>query len=407
MGTPTITDPLNPLFNVQAWVQSNKTNYDETGNPIGDIPEDSTLHQQKLTAEVLNGLCAAQRSMSTWSQGVDAGAALSDGAALSVLGNATNATAARTDIAFGTSGHVLRRSGTTVGAGTLIAGSFATAPGIVTPAMLDNGTARSVLGVAGGSAARADIAATTDDTFLGRTGGSVSFSSISVNQVGDQILYDQDFSLLANNTFADGAEVIGSHTWTAANSAAGQIFDIQNGTGLRFDAAASSTVYTTTTRSAANISIPILTLIPTFDPIRSYMIDAYYTTLTLGSVANRVLICLDNNGAGTDHLSGGGPISTFIGTQIEATTSGATPYGAHNCIGTLISPHGVAGYAGTYSSGFPTAYALAGSYQPHATQNFTPAMDPTGARFVIAFVTGEAGGLMVATLRHVRARRVH
>lgn len=59
---------------------------------------------------------------STWDEvhDLDNTANLPDGgAALSVIGNGTNATAARTDIAAGTDGHVLRRSGTSLGFGTI------------------------------------------------------------------------------------------------------------------------------------------------------------------------------------------------------------------------------------------------------------------------------------------------
>lgn len=45
-------------------------------------------------------------------------------AALSVKANATNATAAATDVAAGTDGHVLRRSGTTLGFGTLATAGY-------------------------------------------------------------------------------------------------------------------------------------------------------------------------------------------------------------------------------------------------------------------------------------------
>ena len=50
---------------------------------------------------------------------------MSDVAALSVLGNGTNASDAVTALAAGTDGHALRRSGTAVGFGTLAAGAFA------------------------------------------------------------------------------------------------------------------------------------------------------------------------------------------------------------------------------------------------------------------------------------------
>lgn len=237
-------------------------------------------------------------------------------------------------------------------------------------------------------------------------------AAIEQTDVSDSVLYDQDFSTLANNTFADGAEVIGSHTWTAANVATATIFDIQNGTGLRFDAAATTGVYTTATRSAANISIPILTLIPTFDPIRTYVIDAYFTTLTLGVSGNRVLIALDNNDDGTDRLAGGGPrnpgtaVTLSASTQIEGTIGGSYSSVGHDTFGVRISPDGVVACSGTYSGGFPTAYSRVGAVIQHATASYSPAMDPTNTRLVIAFPPGEAGGAMVATLRRLRVRRV-
>jgi len=49
----------------------------------------------------------------------------SDGAALSVLANGTNTAGARTDVAAGTDGHVLRRSGTALGFGTVATAGIA------------------------------------------------------------------------------------------------------------------------------------------------------------------------------------------------------------------------------------------------------------------------------------------
>lgn len=54
------------------------------------------------------------------------GTKLRDSAALSVIGNATNASADPADITAGTDGHVLRRSGTTLGFGKLTASAFPT-----------------------------------------------------------------------------------------------------------------------------------------------------------------------------------------------------------------------------------------------------------------------------------------
>ncbi len=347
---PAVSDLLSASFATADWCDLDKVNRDEDGNLIGSLPESQSANRP--TAEFGNGVSAALRQASTFFRGT-----------------------AETDAL-----HI---------ATTLRIPRFTTA-------------GRPAAGTSGRMIYDTDL----DALFMDDGAAWDPVGATDIGDISDDVLYDQDFSTLANNTFADGSEVIGSHTWTAANVAAATIFDIQNGTGLRFDATTTSTVYNTSTRSASNIGIPITTLIPAFDPLRTYVIDVYFTTLTLGNVANRVLVCFDNNGAGTDHLSGGGPHNDFIGTQIESTTSAATPRGAHNVIGVRISPEGVAAYASTYASGFPV-YALAGSYQPHATQNFSPAMDPTNTRLVIAFVTGEAGGAMVATLRRLRVRRIN
>ena len=112
--------------------------------------------------------------------GIVTPAMLDNGTALSVLGVAGNAGAARADIAFGSDGHVLRRSGTTVGAGTLAAGAFATGPGIISLAMLDNGTGNSVVArSASGSGARTNVQATVDGTVLRLSGTTLGFGTLA------------------------------------------------------------------------------------------------------------------------------------------------------------------------------------------------------------------------------------
>jgi hypothetical protein len=61
---------------------------------------------------------------------------LRDSVALSVIGRSANTTGDPGDIAAGTDGHVLRRSGTTLGFGTLAAGAFAA--DVITYAMIQN-----------------------------------------------------------------------------------------------------------------------------------------------------------------------------------------------------------------------------------------------------------------------------
>jgi len=111
-------------------------------------------------------------------------AMLANGVANSVIGRAANSSGVPADIQATVGGTVLRLSGTTLGFGTLAAGAFATGPGIVTPAMLDNGSARSVLGVTGNSAAaRADMQATAYQVLRGNSAGTaVAFGAIDLSQ---------------------------------------------------------------------------------------------------------------------------------------------------------------------------------------------------------------------------------
>lgn len=112
-------------------------------------------------------------------------AKLRDSAATSVIGRSAATSGDPGDISFSADGDVLRRDGTTVSAGKLKAASFSTGPGIVTPSMLDNGSARSVLGVTGNaSAARADIQASAADQVMraNAAGTAVAFGAIDLSK---------------------------------------------------------------------------------------------------------------------------------------------------------------------------------------------------------------------------------
>lgn len=106
---------------------------------------------------------------------------LRDSAALSVIGRSANSTGDPADIAAGTDGHVLRRSGTTLGFGTLASGAFAS--NTVSRAALVNGTALTVIGrSANSTGAVADISAGSDHQVLRRSGTTLGFGAIALNQ---------------------------------------------------------------------------------------------------------------------------------------------------------------------------------------------------------------------------------
>jgi hypothetical protein len=274
---------------------------------------------------------------------------------------------------------------------------------------LPDAPGRSFLGRAGSTTGvRADIVASSDDTFAGRVAGTVGFHSIDVSQVGDRILADIDLSAYGDLTIINGANSIAGASWTGANVAAATIIALEDGTGLHFDAAATSTTFTTATRDATRISIPVGTLIPAWDPIRTYVIDMYVSSFTMGSIANRVVVGLDAQGGGTDRIAMGGVRGTGVGcVQMDATTTAAAAtLGARRAIGVHISPWGVQVCAGTYSGGFPTAYDQAGSHNLHTAPNAGDTiMDPTSL-LTLAFVTGEAGGAMNIVIPHLRVRRI-
>ena len=98
-------------------------------------------------------------------------------AALSIIGNSTNATANVADIVAGTDGFVLRRAGTALAFGTIATAGIADAA--VTRAKLSNSVALSVIGRTANSAGvPADIAAAADGDVLRRSGTTIGFGAI-------------------------------------------------------------------------------------------------------------------------------------------------------------------------------------------------------------------------------------
>lgn len=121
---------------------------------------------------------------------------LTQGSALSVLGVTGNATADVASIAAGTDGHVLRRSGTTLGFGTLASGAFAS--NTVSRAALVNGSALSVIGrSANSSGAVADISAGTDGHVLFRSGTTLTFGTLPSASITDGTLVNADINASA------------------------------------------------------------------------------------------------------------------------------------------------------------------------------------------------------------------
>lgn len=111
-------------------------------------------------------------------------AKLRNSAALSVIGRASNSSGDPADIAAANDGEVLRRSGTTLGFGTIATGGLA--DDSVTDAKLRESTALSVIGRAANSTGNpADIAASTDGHVLRRSGTTLGFGTVATAGLAD------------------------------------------------------------------------------------------------------------------------------------------------------------------------------------------------------------------------------
>lgn len=109
---------------------------------------------------------------------------LADGAACSVAGRSANSTGAHADIASSADGDVFRRAGGALGWGTIATAGIADSA--VTLAKLANATAVSVLGRSANSAGvYADIAAVSDGDVLRRSGSTVGFGTIATAGIAD------------------------------------------------------------------------------------------------------------------------------------------------------------------------------------------------------------------------------
>lgn len=103
---------------------------------------------------------------------------IAQGSALSVVGVAGNATADHADIVAANDGEVMRRSGATVGFGTLATAAYAAAS--VTYAKIQNLAALSIFGNAtNGATVGADITAAADFQILRRRGTALAFGDAS------------------------------------------------------------------------------------------------------------------------------------------------------------------------------------------------------------------------------------
>jgi hypothetical protein len=265
-----------------------------------------------------------------------------------------------------------------------------------------------------------EISATNNGTYLGRRDDVLAFYEIRIAEVG-RTIYEVDFTTLANNTFANGAEVIDGLNWTAASVAVGTrtIFDILNGTGLRWTAPTSAaTDFTTAAQTAAHLYID-LTAFALYRPEEDLIIEVQYT----GTFEN------GNDGFlfglwGQANNPIGGAASAIRMDMVGRVNSGGTQTlrSLHNATqGTALVDVNAGGttdvamgrfrnngtfdqFFGTYSGGFPTAIYQAAAHQP-TTQTAANPMFASLSRLALAFrCASDASPTSAVTLQRMRLR---
>lgn len=256
------------------------------------------------------------------------------------------------------------------------------------------------------------VSPNTPDTI---TWGEAVRSSIQALIGRDEgIITDIDRTAEATSNWVTGGAgtySVGGVNWTVANTTAADTFGLVGGTGLRFNANATNGTYHTTTRTAPYLRVPVTTLVPTFDPMATYVIEVYVSSATLGTNGNRIVFGIENDTAGTDRMLCGGRRNASGTQQTYATIDTAASIqgssATHTAIALRVNADGVSAFSGTYSGGaFPDPYAFSAGHLAHADSVVNAMGGDTTNYFFIAFASGETGAAMDCTLARYRIRRV-
>lgn len=244
-------------------------------------------------------------------------------------------------------------------------------------------------------------------------------NTITLAATYPQTIYEVDFTAQANNTFANGTEVIDGLSWTAANVASLATFDILNGTGLRMVAGTNlgaANTYTTVTRNAPHISIP-LSSIPNWDGRFNIIIEiALASGYVLEGNGESIMCGLYSPATNTPNASSIARLrsariannsSTIVGRMVvNATETNATPATTARVISTRIDSQG-GGYMGlgsAYSSGWPTIDAVL-NYTVQS-DNLSPFNYSGVVLFLGLGVINDASPTTRATVERLRVMRV-
>lgn len=223
-------------------------------------------------------------------------------AALTVLGNATNATADVSTIGAGTDGFVLRRSGTELRFGTVATAGIA--PGAVTDAKLRDSAALSVIGrSANSTGGPADVAAASDGEVLRRSGAALGFGTVATAGIADDAVTNAKAANMAEATIKGRAA--GAGTGDPTDLTVAQVATALKAHGEMLGHAYTATDESTTSAGPVTLATDTTCTVDTGETT-DVEIDLQVETYNTGSAAIHTLtIEVD----GTDHSFTCPPIS--------------------------------------------------------------------------------------------------
>jgi hypothetical protein len=401
-----IVDPLNP--NVQAAACLSATAYNTVGGVQGQALPD-TRSDDTPTAEWRNTITLIVREFCDYVQGL---APITGLDVASFFGLPVYTTAARPAADAANEGHIIFDS-------TL--NRIVVDIGGAWQVYLAAGDVESAVGVFGNGGL-------VDDTFEvlrfdentidvnddGDGGCTITVNTIEIVDV-DHVLYDVAFSALATNAFVDGNEVIDGRTWVTANSTnAGATWGVVSGQGVVHTTPASfSSVFTSTTQSAAYLYLPIDD-VPGWTPGYPIFVDLHISASTYEQNTDRCVFGLwapagspESTSASTVRAGVKGNATGTVTVGVLHQTTATMSPDAHNvtAVSVLLLPtgHVYCGY-GTYSGGFPQfTYSMGANTDTTAGPSHLLA---PSTRLVIAFpINSDASPTTTTTIARMRIRR--
>ncbi len=231
-----------------------------------------------------------------------------------------------------------------------------------------------------------------------------------------EVLYEVDFSTLANNTLTNGTETIDGLNWTVANAASLGTFEILNGTGLRLVAGTSlgaASAFTTSSQTAPHLYLPYSS-IPNWDARHELILRVYLSSHTLETNGEHFFI-------GAWHASGPHGTSTarmrvvsklnnagalVLRTVVDATTAtGTEAVTGANVIALRINGQGTgSAMSGTWAAGWPAQ--MSGGIAHSTVVTALNPMNHTDTRFVIGLgVANDASPTTIAVVQRLQILR--